>query len=293
MYNIEQLKMLVLSAELGSFSACARKLGKVQSAISQGIANLEIDLALQLFDRSTRKPTLTPDGQRIYQYAKAVLFQTAQLDKAVTAIVNSEESLIRLACDSAVFTNEFKQVLNRFDQKFNHTQLELITSTSTDITRNITQQKIDLGIVFTDLEFKNNVEPCFIGHLPFYAVCHPEHALVNLENVNISDLVSHKQLLQRGETGEFMQQFPQISADVWWTNSFDTLLMFIKQNIGWAYLPTHMVEAELQKDQLYKLPVVIDYKTWSIPVDIVTAKGVVMGPAMSWLYNELKTIITE
>lgn len=46
MYNIEQLKMLVLCAELGSFSACARNLGKVQSAVSQGIANFEINLAL-------------------------------------------------------------------------------------------------------------------------------------------------------------------------------------------------------------------------------------------------------
>ena len=238
-------------------------------------------------------------AQRSYEkaldaYAVRDFSQTiTELDKAVTSIANSEESLITLACDSAVFTNEFKQVLNHFGQKFKHTQLELITSTSTDITRNIALQKIDLGIVFTDLEFKNDVEPCFIGHLPFYAVCHPEHALTNLKNVNISDLVSHKQLLQRGETGEFMQQFPQISADVWWANSFDNLLMFIKQNIGWAYLPTHMVETKLKKGLLYKLPVVIDHKTWSIPVDIVTAKGVRMGPAMSWLYNELKTIINE
>jgi len=291
MYNIEQLKMLVLSAEQGSFSACARKLGKVQSAISQGIANLEVDLGLQLFDRTTRKPTLTADGQRIYQYAKAVLFQTSELDKAVTAIANSEETLIKLACDSAVFTDSFHRVLNDFSNRFIHTQLELITSTSTDITYNIELEKVDLGIIFTDLDFKNNVEPCFIGHLPFYAVCHPKHILAEAEKINVSDLVGHKQLLQRGDTGEFMQQFPQISANVWWANSFDNLLMFIRQNIGWAYLPAHMVEADIANGKLYKLPVVIDHTTWSIPVDIISAKGVLMGPAMSWLYNELKTII--
>ena len=59
MYNIEQLKMFVYAVELGSFSASARELGKVQSAVSQGIHNLEIDFNVQLFDRSTRKPTLT------------------------------------------------------------------------------------------------------------------------------------------------------------------------------------------------------------------------------------------
>ncbi|MGB1280461.1 MAG: helix-turn-helix domain-containing protein, partial [Vibrio cyclitrophicus] len=54
MYNIEQLKMFVYAVELGSFSASARQLGKVQSAVSQGISNLEIDFNVQLFDRSTR-----------------------------------------------------------------------------------------------------------------------------------------------------------------------------------------------------------------------------------------------
>ena len=57
MYNLDQLNMFVTAAKLGSFSACARKLGKVQSAVSQGISNLEIDLDVTLFDRSTRKPS--------------------------------------------------------------------------------------------------------------------------------------------------------------------------------------------------------------------------------------------
>jgi hypothetical protein len=57
MLSLEQINMLVLSAELGSFSACARKLGKVQSAVSHGISNLEVDLGVELFDRSSRSPT--------------------------------------------------------------------------------------------------------------------------------------------------------------------------------------------------------------------------------------------
>ena len=73
MQNLEHIRMLVLSADLGSFSACARKLGKVQSAVSHGINSLEIDLNVTLFDRSTRKPTLTPAGERLYRSAKALL----------------------------------------------------------------------------------------------------------------------------------------------------------------------------------------------------------------------------
>ena len=57
--NQEQLLMFQTVMETGSFSAAARKLGKVPSAISMSIANLEIDLNLNLFDRIGREPIPT------------------------------------------------------------------------------------------------------------------------------------------------------------------------------------------------------------------------------------------
>ena len=49
--NINQDQLIIFQTvmETGSFSAAARKLGKVPSAISMSIANLEIDLDLTLF----------------------------------------------------------------------------------------------------------------------------------------------------------------------------------------------------------------------------------------------------
>lgn len=60
--SLEQFKALLAAAETGSFSAAARRLGKAQSVVSTAIANLEIDLGLELFDRSGRYPVLTEAG---------------------------------------------------------------------------------------------------------------------------------------------------------------------------------------------------------------------------------------
>lgn len=57
--SLEHFKALLATAETGSFSAAARRLGKAQSVVSAAIANLEIDLGLALFDRSGRYPVLT------------------------------------------------------------------------------------------------------------------------------------------------------------------------------------------------------------------------------------------
>ena len=60
--TIEQLRTLRAVAEAGSFSAAARKLGRVQAAVSQSIERLESQLGLRLFDRSGRVPRLTQHG---------------------------------------------------------------------------------------------------------------------------------------------------------------------------------------------------------------------------------------
>ena len=54
--TLDQMRALVVVADAGSFSAAARRLGRVQSAISQSIQTMEATLGVTLFDRSTRTP---------------------------------------------------------------------------------------------------------------------------------------------------------------------------------------------------------------------------------------------
>ena len=68
--NQDQLMLFKTVMECGSFSAAARQLGKVPSAVSMAIANLEIDLNLILFDRVGREPIPTLAAQHLYQKAK-------------------------------------------------------------------------------------------------------------------------------------------------------------------------------------------------------------------------------
>ncbi|WP_300749683.1 LysR family transcriptional regulator [Janthinobacterium sp.] len=61
---LNHLQSFVLSAETGSFSAAARRLGLTPAAVSKNVARLETSLGLRLFQRSTRRLTLTEGGER-------------------------------------------------------------------------------------------------------------------------------------------------------------------------------------------------------------------------------------
>lgn len=64
METLANLESFVRSAELGSFSSAARRLGLTPAAVSRNVATLEANLNLRLFQRSTRSLTLTEAGER-------------------------------------------------------------------------------------------------------------------------------------------------------------------------------------------------------------------------------------
>ncbi|APO75844.1 LysR family transcriptional regulator protein [Rhizobium etli 8C-3] len=64
METLANLESFVRSAELGSFSAAARRLSVTPAAVSRNVATLETRLGVRLFQRSTRKLTLTEAGER-------------------------------------------------------------------------------------------------------------------------------------------------------------------------------------------------------------------------------------
>ena len=62
--TLDQLQILIAVADTGNFSAAARKVNRVQSAVSQSIQSLEDGLELKLFDRSSKVPRLTERSNR-------------------------------------------------------------------------------------------------------------------------------------------------------------------------------------------------------------------------------------
>ncbi len=69
MEALTSIESFVRSAEGGSFSAAARRLGVTPAAVSKAVAKLEADLGVRLFQRSTRSLTLTEAGERFLQDA--------------------------------------------------------------------------------------------------------------------------------------------------------------------------------------------------------------------------------
>lgn len=290
MLSLEQIKMMVLAAELGSFSACARKMGKVQSAVSHGISTLEIDLGVELFDRSSRNPKLTVAGERLIRSARNLLAQADEFQKIAQSIEKKEEGALTIAIDDGVTNKKLAELFKRLDDKFPSTQIDVLTMASIDICQEIASNNVDLGMMFTELDMTKEVDFCYVGSVDYIAVCHPLYPLSEIEVKLPSDLSSYRQIAVRGKLKQESHNLTSISPKVWWSSSHYNVLELVKQQVGWAYLPLFLVEELLVSGELRKVSIAFDHKAWNVPVDLVFSKGTEKGPVFKWLFDELKLI---
>jgi DNA-binding transcriptional LysR family regulator len=78
MMKLDGIAAFVATAEAGSISAAARRLGSAKSVVSERLAELERLLGTRLIQRTTRKLSLTEDGQTFLPRAHRILFEATE-----------------------------------------------------------------------------------------------------------------------------------------------------------------------------------------------------------------------
>jgi DNA-binding transcriptional LysR family regulator len=101
-YSPEALEAFAQTVASGSFSAAARRLGKSQSTVSESISRLEIDLGLELFDRSSKHPVLTEAGRAMLGRIEDVLAASDKLRRAAGRLAEGMDPLLRWCCPTPI-----------------------------------------------------------------------------------------------------------------------------------------------------------------------------------------------
>ena len=73
MESMTSIECFVRSAEAGSFSEAARRLGLTSAAVGKNVARLEASLGVRLFQRSTRSVSLTAEGALFLDRSRRIL----------------------------------------------------------------------------------------------------------------------------------------------------------------------------------------------------------------------------
>ena len=116
--TLDQLRAFVAVVEEGSFSAAARRLRRVQSAVSTAMSNLEDQLGVTLWDRSTKIAKLTDEGRAVLSAARRVLLEVDALKRLTTGMVMGLEASVSLCVDALFPLSALVDLCARFADAF-------------------------------------------------------------------------------------------------------------------------------------------------------------------------------
>ncbi|PWB33038.1 LysR family transcriptional regulator [Pseudomonas sp. SDI] len=280
-WNLEQLRLFVRVAEQRSFSAVAREMRRAQSAISSGIALLEADLGVSLFERSSgRQPQLTAAGAALLEDARELLRQCERLDGRALALLRGQEAQLRVAQDEAMPYQPVIDSLDALATQFPLLEVQLASGAQGDVARKLVERRADLGLLFHHEQMPVALERRALGSVEMVTVCAVHHPLAQLPWVSRQQLARHRQLLITPQASGYPGGEP-ISPQIWRADSFYAMAELLMRGLGWAWLPRHVVQYPTYQAQMVELA-----SEWTPPalvVELAWRRDEPLGPAAQWL----------
>ncbi|KAB0640726.1 transcriptional regulator [Burkholderia stagnalis] len=289
----EALLAFAEAALLGSFTAAARKLGKRQSTISEAIANLEIDLGVQLFDRSTRTPTLTDAGRALLPQVQRALDAGAAIDRAAARFARGEEARLTFVVSDTYQSQRYEQTLTALAQRFPALELECQIAEHEDVLDLIRQGRAQIGLMAARAAYPADIGAAtiaeeseiglFVGRTHPLAACGdaevPYAALRDARELRLNTYATPEGQGPGGENSPLVA-----GTQRWSAPSYLMLLEMAVLGFGWTELPRWMVE-HFARDRLCELRA----RGWPrrVRVDAVWSRNRPLGPAGAWLLDAM------
>lgn len=112
------LDAFIASADEGSFSAAARRLGLTPAAISKSVNRLELRLGVRLFQRSTRSLALTTDGERLYAQVRLPWSEIGDALTDLSQGAGKPAGTLKVALAHTVGRTYFVPLLDEFTRRY-------------------------------------------------------------------------------------------------------------------------------------------------------------------------------
>jgi DNA-binding transcriptional LysR family regulator len=285
--TFDQLRIFLTIVETGSFAAAGRKLGRAVSVVSYGIANLEAQLGLTLFEREgTRKPQLTVAGRAVLAEARAVSHGIDGLRAKVKGLLDGLEAEVDLAVDVMLPAQRLGQVLRAFAQAFPTVQLRLHVEALGAITAMVLDRKAAIGLSGPLAAGVDGIESVAAGSVPMVPVAAPDHPLGRMTRIAPGAGRDHIQLVL-SDRSRFTEgrDFAVVSPKTWRLADLGAKHALLREGIGWGNMPLPMIEDDLVAGTLVRLAMP-DHPGGIYRFAGIWRRDAPPGPAAAWLIDQ-------
>lgn len=207
--TLERMRTFVRVAERGNLSAVARELGVGQSTITRHLRELEEAVGVPLLSRTTRRVTMTDEGNRYYAHCVQILRLVEQAGDEARGTRGAPAGTIRISCTASLGVLHLGRLIFAFQDRYPDIGVDL----------NLTDQRVDLVREGVDVAIRlapltdSSMKLRVLGHSRRLLVAAPNYLaargrpavpgdLAAYEGIRMSNVAGSDTLVLQGPGGE-------------------------------------------------------------------------------------------
>ena len=274
---IDGLKAFVATAQTGSFTEAAERLGVSNRLTSKYVAQLEDRFGARLLQRTTRKVGLTPTGQELLIRASALLDEFDDMLDSVNEASKGLTGMLRISAPVTFGEIYLAELLNHFSLQNPNLAIDL----------RLTDSYVDLASEGFDLAFRIGLPDVAtlktrkLAEITSYLVASPEYLAINGIPHSIEELDQHRCIVDTNRRSYGKWNFTKEQQQIVFTpprklmvNSARIAKQWALEGHGIALCPDFVLNDDIAQGRLIK--VLSDYQAPSHPISAVYLSGNVM-----------------
>ena len=292
--NLKLLQAFLLVGEHSSFRAAAEMSYRSTSAVSAQIRQLEEQLGVPLFHRTTRNVRLTDEGQQLLDCARRALLEVETGLRKIQESADMRRGRVSLSCSPTIAATRLARVLAAFEKDHPGIEVFVRELTSEALFDSIRKHEVDFGIgpVIETGEFHFDT----VLEDPLYALVPKRFITTTKDTISLATLTNMPLLVLNPATAlrevleaTMRERRLTITSRYEFTQA-QTLISMASAGLGAAILPKVVLPPVIDK-RTYALRIVSPAMTREVA--IITVRGQSLSPASLRLAQLIKQLIAK
>lgn len=293
--TLQGVLTFVVAARSHSFTEAAERLGISKSAVGKSIARLEERLGTQLFHRSTRRISLTADGEAYFSACSAGLEEISTAERGLGPGDREPSGRLRVDMPVAFGRRVGAPLLFEIAQKYPALQLNI---TFSDHLVDPVEEGIDLLVRFGELKDTSGLVARLLTRQRWAICAAPSYLARAGEPQNLTDLTSHHCIVghRRGQPlswrvrleGKTVRYSPPSAHQI---GDGEVMIIGAVAGVGLCQMPRSLLQDDIDAGRLVE--VLQSFEPEPVDVHAVWPKVSHLRPKVRYVVDELVRLCQE
>lgn len=305
--KLDQLRAFIAVVETGSFRSAAEAIHKTQPGISAAVKALENQYGISLFDRDSYRPTLTTEGHAFFQQSKKLISQAQQLESLGHDLAKGVEAPLHLCLSQTNVDDHCMVRIKDFQHQYPEIALDITTDHLHGVQEALTKNKCEIAI---GPRYGLDDRHAFIElyKIDMITVVSPEVLASLLQSLSLTNAPSNGSKIKQQQ----LYALPQIlvtntaensaenghryvlpTGKRWYVNDFQTKKTMLLHGLGWARMPKHIINAELESGHLIPIDVENFTSQNQVPIFMIRLRHQAQSAQSSLFWERMKRFSEE